>query len=288
MPTKNYIQKSSLFRPSFTDGVEFFSRFENGNLKKAIRISRVEYQLLLDEDFNTKGHYHWFYFKTKSNLPAGTQVTFKILNLIKPESLYPLGFKPFNNSIKENKGWVNNSTNIKYYKNTISREGGIGEENTFYTLEWNFIYEFADDEVYFSQFPPYSYSDLLKYIQTIKEQNNGNNIIRIDGLCKTLAKNICPVITITENVDTYLPYEYELVLASKSLASRRMYFNRVSKLRAQIERKRRAKKIKKLWRKTQTKDDVLEPTQFEEEDMSTELPKEKYMERTFHYKYINI
>jgi hypothetical protein len=61
----------SLVVPTFDEGLEFDSKFEGGNLKKAIRINKNKYNLLIEEDYNTKGHTQWFYFKVKSNLPAG-------------------------------------------------------------------------------------------------------------------------------------------------------------------------------------------------------------------------
>ena len=98
--TRCYVSEYTLLRPTFPDGLEFSSKFENGNLKKAIRVSRLEYELLLAEDFNTQGHFHWFYFRTSSTLPVGSVVHFKILNMIKPRSLYTIGYKPFVCSIK--------------------------------------------------------------------------------------------------------------------------------------------------------------------------------------------
>jgi hypothetical protein len=74
--------------------VRFESRFENANLKKAIKVSDTEYNLWLNFDFNTKGHTQWFYFKIITMLPAGTTIQFRILNLMKPDSLYSSGMKP--------------------------------------------------------------------------------------------------------------------------------------------------------------------------------------------------
>jgi cytosolic carboxypeptidase protein 2/3 len=74
--------------------VRFESRFENGNLKKAIKVSDTEYNLLLNFDYNTRGHTQWFYFKVMTKLPAGTTLQFRILNLMKPDSLYNCGMKP--------------------------------------------------------------------------------------------------------------------------------------------------------------------------------------------------
>ncbi len=41
----------------------FDSRFECGNLRRAVKVNNVEYNLWLENDVNTKGHTQWFYFK---------------------------------------------------------------------------------------------------------------------------------------------------------------------------------------------------------------------------------
>lgn len=51
--------------------VRFESRFENGNLKKAVKVSDTEYNLILNFDYNTDGHTQWYYFKIFSKLKAG-------------------------------------------------------------------------------------------------------------------------------------------------------------------------------------------------------------------------
>jgi len=47
----------------------FDSRFENGNLRRAIKVSNVEYNLFMENDFNTRGHNQWFYFKVAYRIP---------------------------------------------------------------------------------------------------------------------------------------------------------------------------------------------------------------------------
>jgi hypothetical protein len=74
--------------------VRFESRFENGNLKKAIKVSDTEYNLVLSFDYNTNGHTQWYYLKMMASLPAGTRIKLNILNLMKPDSLYNYGMKP--------------------------------------------------------------------------------------------------------------------------------------------------------------------------------------------------
>jgi cytosolic carboxypeptidase protein 2/3 len=105
--------------------VRFESRFENGNLKKAIKVSDTEYNLLLNFDYNTRGHTQWFYFKVMTKLPAGTTLQFRILNLMKPDSLYNCGMKPWvlSESHRSATGeeWHRDGDNVSYKVNDIIR-----------------------------------------------------------------------------------------------------------------------------------------------------------------------
>lgn len=80
--------------PSEDIMVQFESRFENGNLWKAVKLNDHEYNLVLLNDFNTSGHTQWYYFKVISKFKAGTRIKFNIVNLSKPESLSNEGMKP--------------------------------------------------------------------------------------------------------------------------------------------------------------------------------------------------
>ena len=103
--------------------VRFESRFENGNLKKAIKVSDTEYNLFLSYDYNTNGHTQWFYFKVISSLPAGTKLKFNILNLMKPDSLYNDGMKPWvlsqKHEVETGIGWHRECDNVSYKANEI-------------------------------------------------------------------------------------------------------------------------------------------------------------------------
>ena len=63
----------------------FESRFESGNLKKAIQIDKFEYELVLKPDHNTKNYTQWFYFKI-SNTRKYREYIFHIINFVKPDS----------------------------------------------------------------------------------------------------------------------------------------------------------------------------------------------------------
>ena len=42
--------------PNIQNVLIFNSRFENGNLRKVAKVSNIEYNLWLENDYNTKGH----------------------------------------------------------------------------------------------------------------------------------------------------------------------------------------------------------------------------------------
>ena len=48
----------------------FESRFESGNLRRAIQVYEYEYDLILKPDYNTRGYTQWYYFRI-ANTRAG-------------------------------------------------------------------------------------------------------------------------------------------------------------------------------------------------------------------------
>ena len=70
----------------------FESRFESGNLQLANKISDNEYDLVLQNDINSKGHTQWFFYRV-ANTKKGQKVKFNMLNMIKSKSLYNDGMK---------------------------------------------------------------------------------------------------------------------------------------------------------------------------------------------------
>ena len=91
--------------------------------------------------------------------------------MIKPTTLYSSGLTPFAYSIKENTHWVPAGEFITYKKTNDSDN---------FTLRWKYTYKSGYNEVYFAQFIPYTYSDLLKYLKSIKSIPENNSIVRID------------------------------------------------------------------------------------------------------------
>ena len=95
----------------------FESRFESGNLRRAIQVYEFEYDLILKPDYNTRGYTQWYYFCI-GNIKAGKNYRFNIINLIKPDSLYNHGMRPLVYSeaaAKKGHGWKRGGTDICYY-----------------------------------------------------------------------------------------------------------------------------------------------------------------------------
>jgi cytosolic carboxypeptidase protein 2/3 len=206
--------------------VRFESRFENANLKKAVQVSSTEYNLLLTYDHNTTGHTQWFYFKITSKLKAGTEITFNILNLMKPDSLYNYGMLPcvFSEAqYKENcTGWHRACHNVSYKRNDILRNKakpppeGVKSESKlaqyyFFTLSFTYKLTHDNDEVSFAHAVPYTYSGhLLPFLDELAREEKYHDFLRIGTLWKTLARNDCKMMIITENIRTYRDCNEEL------------------------------------------------------------------------------
>ncbi len=117
----------------------FESRFESGNLRRAIQVYEREYDLILKFDVNTRGHTQWFYFSVR-NARKGQKYKFNIINLVKPDSLYNFGMKPLvyseQDAASNTRGWYRHGTDICYYQNNIKRKSGY-----FYTFTWSYVFE---------------------------------------------------------------------------------------------------------------------------------------------------
>ena len=136
----------------------FESRFESGNLRRAIKIYEFEYDLILKPDVNTRGNTQWYYFRV-GNTRAGQRYKFNVINLLKPDSLYNRGMQPIiysNRAAAESgKGWRRNGERISYYQNHIKRKGS---SNNYYTATFTLQFEHDDDTVYVAYCYPYTVS----------------------------------------------------------------------------------------------------------------------------------
>lgn len=100
----------------------FESRFQSGNLRRAIQLLEYEYQLILKSDWNTIGHTQWFYFSV-SNVKKNVDYRFNMINMTKQDSLYNVGMRPLMYSEKQAK---HKSRNI-----FIQKLVGIAQEHKY-------------------------------------------------------------------------------------------------------------------------------------------------------------
>ncbi|XP_064423134.1 cytosolic carboxypeptidase 2 [Latimeria chalumnae] len=177
------------------DALLFESRFESGNLQKAVRTGRHDYELTLQTDLYTNKHTQWFYFRVQ-NMKAGVTYRFTIVNLMKPNSLYNMGMKPLLYSKKEalnwQIGWKRMGSDIRYYKKMNTEEGPA-----LYSLTWTCQFPHDDDTCYFAHCYPYTYSDLQRYLLSVANDTVQSQFCKLRVLCRSLAGNMVYLLTIT-------------------------------------------------------------------------------------------
>ncbi|KAM5137745.1 cytosolic carboxypeptidase 2 isoform 2-T2 [Mantella aurantiaca] len=175
--------------------LQFESRFESGNLQKAVKVGTYEYELTLRTDLYTSKHTQWFYFQVK-NTKKGVPYRFTITNLMKSNSLYNSGMKPLmyseHNAALAGDGWKREGRDIKYYRNSRPQDGG-----SLYCLTWTFEFPHDNDTCYFAHCYPYTYSDLHRDIQRWTSDLECSQYCKLRALCRSLAGNTVYMMTIT-------------------------------------------------------------------------------------------
>ncbi|XP_050714852.1 cytosolic carboxypeptidase 2-like isoform X2 [Eriocheir sinensis] len=189
--------------------LQFESRFECGNLGKAVQVSECYYELHLRADMYTSRHTQWFYFAV-SNTRKDITYRFSIVNLTKGDSLYNHGMRPLMYSRKEGDlhgvGWRRCATNIVYFKNHDSNDATCydsdddGEDDApSYTLSFNVTFPHDHDTVHLAHCYPYSYSDLQEHLLSIQNDPFKASVCRQRVLCRSLAGNPVYLLTITSH-----------------------------------------------------------------------------------------
>uniref|UniRef100_A0A8C5LUF7 Cytosolic carboxypeptidase 1 n=1 Tax=Leptobrachium leishanense TaxID=445787 RepID=A0A8C5LUF7_9ANUR len=187
-----------------SDVLKFNSKFESGNLRKAIQIRKNEYDLIVNSDINSNHYHQWFYFEV-SGMKTGVPYRFNIINCEKSNSQFNYGMQPLMYSVQEALGprpwWMRVGTDICYYKNHFSRSSvatGGQKGKSYYTMTFTAIFSHKDDVCYFAYHYPYTYSTLKMHLEKLESLHNPQQIYyRHDMLCETLGGNGCPVVTIT-------------------------------------------------------------------------------------------
>ncbi|XP_028286731.1 cytosolic carboxypeptidase 4 [Parambassis ranga] len=192
------LEDSSLQCPS--DSLRFFSKFECGNLRKAIQVRRFEYDLVLNADANCSQHMQWFYFEV-SNMVADIPYRFNIINCEKGNSQFNYGMQPVLYSVKEalegGPHWTRAGEEICYFRNSFSPTQGR-KRTTFYTLTFTITFKHKEDVCYLAYHYPYTYSSLKAHLKVLQKSVDPAKVFfQQQILCSTLAGNSCPMVTIT-------------------------------------------------------------------------------------------
>uniref|UniRef100_A0A8C9M6W2 Cytosolic carboxypeptidase 4 n=1 Tax=Panthera tigris altaica TaxID=74533 RepID=A0A8C9M6W2_PANTA len=187
-----------------SDCLRFYSKFESGNLRKAIQVRELEYDLLVNADVNSSQHQQWFYFKV-SGMRAAVPYRFNIINCEKPNSQFNYVMHPTLYSVKEallgRPTWIRMGYEICYYKNHYRQStavtGGASQKH-FYTLTFVVNFPHNEDACYLAYHYPYTYTALMTHLDILEKSVNPKQVyFRQDVLCQTLGGNSCPLVTIT-------------------------------------------------------------------------------------------
>ncbi|XP_039714379.1 cytosolic carboxypeptidase 4 [Pteropus medius] len=191
--------------PDTASGVlRFSSKFESGNLRKAIQVREFEYDLLLNADVSSAQHQQWFYFKVGGMRPA-VPYRFNIINCEKPNSQFNYGMQPTLYSVKEallgRPTWMRTGYEICYYKNHYRQSAtvtGAASGKCYYTLTFTVTFPHNEDVCYLAYHYPYTYTTLTTHLDILEKSIDPKKVyFRQEALCQTLGGNSCPLVTIS-------------------------------------------------------------------------------------------
>ena len=161
-----------------------------------------KYELFLHNDTNTSGYTQWFFFRV-SNTKKGKTVNLNIMNFLRKSTKYSYGIKIWCYSRKNsdiNKiGWHHTNENVNYYKNFLYKINK-GKKEYYYTLSFNYTFQFDNDEVFFANCIPFTYTDLTRDLNYFTKNENDRYIF-FDRrkLCSTIVGNDVEYFTINSS-----------------------------------------------------------------------------------------
>ncbi|DAZ92918.1 TPA: hypothetical protein N0F65_011323 [Lagenidium giganteum] len=205
------------------DTLVFDSLFESGNLLRAHRIfredmltnaagyaSRQEYELMIHPDIKNSAYRQWFYFDVKNGRP-GVEYKFSLINLAKSGALFGSGLQPVvyseRNASTKRIGWVHRGYHVRYDV-SVSPNSPPGTN----TLSFKYRFENENDTVYFACLQPYTYTDLMEYLDALERDPDRSVTFRRTELCQTIAQNSCDILSITSPGKNGIPHEERRVI----------------------------------------------------------------------------
>ena len=200
------------------DILNFESRFESGNLQLVYFTPNLDsddnidkYEIFLHNDTNTSGYTQWFFFRI-SNTKKNKTVNINIMNMLRKKTKYSNGIKIWcyskKNSQYNNIGWYHTKEFVQYYKNFLYKLNK-GKRNYYYTLSFNYTFDYDDDEVFFANCIPFTYSDLNRDLnEYTKLENEKYLFFSRKKLCSTIIGNEVEYLTINNNNTNFFTNNY--------------------------------------------------------------------------------
>ena len=186
------------------DIINFESNFECGNLQLVYLDEINNYQLFLHNDTNTTGYSQWFFFRI-TNVKKNQKINLNIMNFQRKTTKYSNGLKIWYYSTKKNNekniSWHHTTEKVNYYQNGLYRYIN-GKRQYYYTLSFDYTIEYDDDEIYFANCIPFTYSDIIKDLnEYTKKENDKYYYFERKKLCSTLIGNDVDYFNINNNID---------------------------------------------------------------------------------------
>ncbi|XP_072941140.1 cytosolic carboxypeptidase 1-like isoform X2 [Epargyreus clarus] len=185
---------------TFATKLSFESRFESGNLRKAIQVGPREYELILMPDVNSSKRHQWFYFEVR-NMQQGRPYVFNIVNCEKSDSQFNFGMKPVLYSVKEavlgKPGWVRAGSDICYYRNSYHYANQKSHSKCYLTVTFNIEFPHTNDVCYLAYHYPFTYSMMMSRIWQWSAQMPAGAYLRAEPLCYSLNSNEVPLLTVS-------------------------------------------------------------------------------------------
>ena len=179
----------------------FESRFESGNLRQARRVGQYEYELVLKTDLYTNRHTQWYYFRVSNTVP-GVVYKFRIVNLLKRDSLYNYGMRPLQYSEKsaklQGRGWMRAGHHVSYSRNVMHLHCPLLTRGiAYYMLEWQMDFPHEEDVSYLAHCYPYTFTDLKEDLDSLINAPDRKECMKREVLCETRAGNSCFLVTVS-------------------------------------------------------------------------------------------
>ena len=209
------------------DIIDFESNFECGNLQLVYLINSSKenkdekiynnyninnynnkeydvYQLFLHNDTNTTGYSQWFFFRV-TNGKKNQKINLNIMNFQRKRTRYSNGTKIWYYSKKKNEekniGWHHTKENVEYYQNFLYRFIK-GKRQYYYTLSFDYTFQYDNDEIYFANCIPFTYSDIIRDLnEYTKQENEKYFYFERKRLCSTIIGNDVDYFNINNNID---------------------------------------------------------------------------------------